>query len=61
MSNGVIAEVGRDESDPQTSGRRAVVGVGTNLGGKRLGVLLGPVAMLGQDRLGIEIRDDNAR
>ena len=56
----MIAEVGRDESDPQRPVRGAVVGVGADLGSKRLGVLLGPVAMLGQDRLGIEDRDDNA-
>ena len=54
-SDGVIAEVGRDESDPQFPVGVAVVGVGLDLRGQRRGELRGPAAMLGQERLGIVI------
>ena len=55
LSDGVIAEVGRDESDSQPPVGRAVVRVGPDLRGQRLGELPGPAAMLGQDRLGIVV------
>ena len=55
LAGGVIAEIGRDESDPQPPIGRAVVRVRANLRREGLGEAGGPEAMLGQDRLGIII------
>ena len=55
LPDGVGAEVGRDVADSQSSVGRAVVLVGANLCGERLGEPPGPAAMLGQERLGIVV------
>ena len=55
LPDGVIAEVGREESDPQPAVGRGVVRVRADPGGERLGVLPGPEAMRGQERLGVVI------
>ena len=54
-SDGVAAEVGRDVADSQLPIGRAVVRVGTDLRRERLGVPPGPLAMLGEERLGIVV------